>query len=245
MLVLPRSASTNQRVSENEVFCSQGLFLFGEVKMDNKQKKIAFIGVLLLGCVATSWLQEPPKSRPALQAPTLAQQLAGERSQAKQSKTMQVYVNGAVQTPGIYTLPAGARTMDALEAAGGLRPEAKADRVNLAKKLRDGSQVYVPFVKNNGGSRPAAQQSSAPRVVGGSGGSSTGKGSVVGTGRKVNLNTATQEELMALPGVGEATALRIMALRKVQPFRRVEDLLQVRGIGQTKLEKLRPYVTVM
>ena len=50
---------------------------------------------------------------------------------------------------------------------------------------------------------------------------------------------------MALPGVGEATALRIMALRKVQPFRRVEDLLQVRGIGQTKLEKLRPYVTVM
>ena len=135
--------------------------------------------------------------------------------------------------------------MDALEAAGGLRPDAKADRVNLAKKLRDGSQVYVPFVKNSGGSRPAAQQSSASRVVGGSGGSSTGKVSVVGTGRKVNLNTATQEELMALPGVGEATALRIMALRKVQPFRRVEDLLQVRGIGQTKLEKLRPYVTVM
>ena len=63
-------------------------------------------------------------------------------------------------------------------------------------------------------------------------------------GNKVNLNTATQAELIALPGIGTSMANRILALRRVQRFSRVEDLLQVRGIGQAKLNKLRPYVTV-
>ena len=110
--------------------------------MDNKQKKIAFLGVLLLGCVATSWLQQGKEAKQAAPAPVLTQQ-AGSIAKEKKAKTMQVYVSGAVREPGIYTLPAGARAKDALEAAGGLRQDAKAERVNLAKKLRDGSHVYV------------------------------------------------------------------------------------------------------
>ena len=61
---------------------------------------------------------------------------------------------------------------------------------------------------------------------------------------KLNLNTATQAELIALPGIGESMANRILALRRVRRFHKVDDLLQVRGIGQAKLEKLRPYVKV-
>lgn len=213
--------------------------------MDNKQKKIAFLGVLLLGCVATSWLQQGKEAKQAAPAPVLTQQ-AGSIAKEKKAKTMQVYVSGAVREPGIYTLPAGARAKDALEAAGGLRQDAKAERVNLAKKLRDGSHVYVPTLKNNGVSAKVTSQRSSKyaKANGAAAGAESSWGEFGTAGNKVNLNTATQAELIALPGIGPSMANRILALRRVQRFSRVEDLLQVRGIGQAKLNKLRPYVTV-
>ena len=215
--------------------------------MDNKQKKIAFLGVLLLGCVATSWLQQGKEAKQAAPAPVLTQQ-AGSIAKEKKAKTMQVYVSGAVREPGIYTLPAGARAKDALEAAGGLRQDAKAERVNLAKKLRDGSHVYVPAVKNTSAttnmtskaSKKSAQNAQAKDTTS----TDSSWGDFSNADRKVNLNTATQAELIALPGIGPSTANRILSLRRVRTFTRVEDLLQVRGIGESKLNKLRPYVTV-
>ena len=83
--------------------------------MDNKQKKMAFLGVLLLGCVATSWLQQGKEAKQAVPAPILNKQLASSTAKEKKEKTIQVYVSGAVREPGIYTLPAGSRTMSALE----------------------------------------------------------------------------------------------------------------------------------
>lgn len=221
--------------------------------MDNKQKKIAFLGVLLLGCVATSWLQQGSYgSKPSLQQPIVHKQLGYSGSKESRAKTIEVYVSGAVREPGIYTLPAGARTTEALEAAGGLRADAKAERVNLAKKLRDGSHVYVPAEK---GSRAKAQLGAGASVKAGSkegisahNSASFSGGEAWGAGEsstaKLNLNTATQQQLMALPGIGPSMANRILALRRVRRFTRVEDLLQVRGIGQSKLERLRPYVRV-
>lgn len=215
--------------------------------MDNKQKKIAFLGVLLLGCVATSWLQQGKEAKQAAPAPVLTQQ-AGSIAKEKKAKTMQVYVSGAVREPGIYTMPAGARAKDALEAAGGLRQDAKAERVNLAKKLRDGSHVYVPAVKNTSAttnmtskaSKKSAQNAQAKDTAS----MESSWGDFSNADRKVNLNTATQAELIALPGIGPSMANRILALRRVRAFTSVEDLLQVRGIGESKLSKLRPYVTV-
>ena len=213
--------------------------------MDNKQKKMAFLGVLLLGCVATSWLQQGKEAKQAVPAPILNKQLASSTAKEKKEKTIQVYVSGAVREPGIYTLPAGSRTMSALEAAGGMRPDARAERVNLAKKLRDGSHVYVPAVKNtsaatNMTSKKSAQNAQAKDTAN----TKSSWGDFGNADRKVNLNTATQAELIALPGIGPSTANRILALRRVRAFTKVEDLLQVRGIGESKLNKLRPYVTV-
>ena len=213
--------------------------------MDNKQKKIAFLGVLLLGCVATSWLQQGKEAKQAVLAPILNKQLASSTAKEKKEKTIQVYVSGAVREPGIYTLPAGSRTMSALEAAGGMRPDARAERVNLAKKLRDGSHVYVPAVKNtsaatNMTSKKSAQNAQAKDTAS----TESSWGDFSNADRKINLNTATQAELIALPGIGPSMANRILALRRVRSFTKVEDLLQVRGIGESKLNKLRPYVTV-
>lgn len=217
--------------------------------MDNRQKKIAFLGVLLLGCVATSWLQSEGMgmARQDMPKPVAARQAVGSEGKERKQKTIQVYINGAVREPGIYELPVGSRTTDALEAAGGVREDAKTERVNLAKKLKDGSHVYVPFLKNN------AINSNNYKSKGKAKGEAASKGggqvadeweNFGSENKRINLNTATQAELIALPGIGEAMANRILALRRVKRFQRIEDLLQVRGIGQAKLEKLRPYVKV-
>ena len=216
--------------------------------MDNRQKKLAFVVVLLLGCVATSWLQDAGLVKQHPPKPIITRQTAGNNEKQAKEKTIQVYVSGAVGAAGIYELPVGARAVDAVAAAGGMRQDAKSDRVNMAKKLKDGSHVYVPFIKNNTNNKRVSANSSqaGSKVKGqGTGGAAQAGGNSLGqVPDKVNLNTATQAELMALPGIGEATANRIIAMRRVRSFRKVEDLLQVRGIGQAKLAKLRPYVQV-
>jgi competence protein ComEA len=141
-----------------------------------------------------------------------------------------VHVAGAVRVPGVHELPAGARVLDAVEVAGGLAPDADGARLNLAAPVSDGERVYVLRT-----GEPAP-----PPVAGGSGG---GTGSAVGG--PVDLNTADEAALDALPGVGPATAAAIVAHRQqIGRFTSVDQLLDVRGIGEAKLEALRDLVTV-
>jgi len=138
-----------------------------------------------------------------------------------------------VRSPGVYTLPAGSRVIDALRAAGGAGPGADVRSVNLARPIADGERVYIP----RKGEAPA------PDVAGGggtSGGSSGGAG-----GGKVNINTASESELESLPGIGQVLAQRIVDYRTQHgPFRDVKDLLKVEGIGQKKFDSLKDHVTV-
>lgn len=152
-----------------------------------------------------------------------------------------VQAAGAVVDGGVYRLPAGSRVDDLVRAAGGLAPDADRDRVNLAAPLADGERVWVP----------RAGQAEVPDVVAGAGGGSgVGAGGASPVGRtgataSVDLNTATAEELDTLPGVGPATAAAILAYRDEHGrFSTVDELLEVRGIGEAKLEQLRASVTV-
>lgn len=131
-----------------------------------------------------------------------------------------VHVVGAVATPGVVRLPAGARVLDALAAAGGSTPDADLSAVNLARELVDGEQVVVP----RPGELPAATGASA-----------------ADDGGLVDVNTATPAQLDALPGIGPVLAQRIVDGR---PYRSVEDLDAVDGIGPSLLDKLRPKVRV-
>ncbi len=152
----------------------------------------------------------------------------------KQSGLIKIYVSGAVLEPGIYELEQGARAFQAVEAAGGLRADANLERVNLAKKLKDGMQVNVPALKEKTAkSTAAASQSNAGKNA---------DARQNNQGRRIKLNTATAAELESLPGVGAAMAQRIIAQRRQQKFASVDDLLRVKGIGKAKLAKLRPYV---
>ena len=140
-----------------------------------------------------------------------------------------VHVAGAVNAPGVYQLATGSRVIDAVQVAGGFAVDANPDAVNLAALLADSERIYVP----------ALGELMAPVVTAGNG---------VGTASEVwpiNINSATAERLVDLPGVGPATAAAIIAYRDQHgPFASVDQLADVRGIGPAKLDAIRALVTV-
>ena len=144
-----------------------------------------------------------------------------------------VHVAGAVVQPGLHDLAAGARVADAVAAAGGAAADADLDRLNLAAPLADGRRIYVL----------RRGEATEPAVVGG-GGAASGPGGVAAPG-PIDLNSATAEQLDTLPGIGPATAQAIIAYRQQHGrFRSVDELLEVRGIGDARMEQLRPLVVV-
>ena len=145
-----------------------------------------------------------------------------------------VHVAGAVRRAGVYRLRASSRVNDALTRAGGATARADLDQVNLAAKVEDGRQILVP--RRPPKSAPVA--ASAPAAP--------GQPAVPGQPTvPVNLNTATPEQLDTLPGVGPATAQKILAYRQEHGgFRSVAELDRVSGIGPAKMAALRDHVTV-
>lgn len=154
--------------------------------------------------------------------PVLEQE-AGEKEQA----TLLVHVAGEISAPGVYRVERGARVVDAVEMARPL-PSADLQALNLAAPLQDGQKVLVPRVR-----APDAEGT----VPGGS--APAGAGDSAGDSR-ININTADRAELERLPGIGPALAERIIQYREQNgPFVSVDDLMNVSGIGEKRLEGLR------
>ncbi len=154
-------------------------------------------------------------------------------AQAATPAPVRVDVAGAVRSPGVYALPPDSLVADAIAAAGGPADDADLERVNKAAPLQDGKQVFIPRAGQPTPIPPPAA-ASVTRVPAAAGQTTTGT-------KKVNLNTATLEELDTLPGVGPATAQKIVEGR---PYGSIEDLVRVKGIGEATLEKLKDLITV-
>ena len=237
--------------------------------MDNKRKKMIFICLLLFGCgvtgFITNYLGESNNIDAAHRANAGIYSGAAARLPDADRKvsqlTMKIYVSGVVAAPGIYELPEGARADAAIEAAGGFTAAADLDRVNLVKRLKDGSHVNVPALsakklkeRQLAGAVPAGIHLTGDYRAAGSNNysavNSTGPAddiqmaSQVNAGQLVNINTATAAELELLPGIGPATAAKIIEYRSSNPFNSIEDLMQVRGIGKAKFAKLKGSITI-
>lgn len=197
-----------------------------------ERKKAAVIIVLVLVLSGISvWLSRPSR----LEEGVLAD---GERLALPSPGGITVYVSGAVVNPGLYEVPADSRAKDAIAIAGGITSEANVEKVNLARKCKDGMQINVPAL-----SRKRAALKTA-------GGQSTGGGTGAETGiraegiLRINLNNASTAELEELPGIGPATAAKIIDYRSRQRFEKIEDIMKVKGIGKAKFDKMKEFLEV-
>ena len=149
-------------------------------------------------------------------------------------KDIKVYVCGAVQRPDVYEISADSRIVDAVSAAGGFAIDAYPEAMNLAETVSDGSRIYVP----------TKEEVDALAVVYSDTGSGSGDTTSDSTGR-VNINTATLEELTTLPGIGDTRARAIIDYREQNgAFGNIEDIMQVTGIKEKSFSKIKDSICV-
>jgi competence protein ComEA len=202
---------------------------------------IAAGGGALILALAAAWLAMAPIDDGSEGLPAGAFTLptpipsASVASGAAVAGTIVVDVQGAVVEPGVRQLPAGSRIADAIAAAGGYGSDADlagaAATINLAQALGDGEQIRVPRIGDAQVAGGSPQTSGAPAPGGG------------GAGAMVNLNTATPEELEALPGIGPVTVQKIVAARQEQPFASLDDAVQRGVINRGQLEDIQGVAT--
>ncbi|SRR5581483_1449466 len=153
---------------------------------------------------------------------------------------IEVHVIGAVVRPGVYSFAEGSRVQDAVTAAGGLLTEADPNAINLAAKLEDGQQLSIPY---QNGAGPSVN-SSAPFDVIPTPDYSSSDGSSPDVAQ-ININIASLEELETLPGIGPATAQKIIDYRDQNgPFMQIEDIMNVPGIGPATFDQIKDLITV-
>lgn len=157
-----------------------------------------------------------------------------------EEKNIFVHIAGCVQKEGMLELSSNSRIADAIEKAGGLTQEADLSDINLAYLLEDGMKIYIPNQnerqENNEKTEDTAKTENTPSMQ------------IQDTNTKqdvININTATQEELDTLPGIGPATAAKIIAYRKEKgKFNNKEEIKEVSGIGEAKYEKIKEYISI-
>lgn len=194
------------------------------------RKILTALGVMLLiAVVATYWQLEGDDSH---ESGTVSGQSAEKPIMENGGDNYAVYVCGAVNNPGVVLLSPNSRVGDAINSCGGLLPNADAEAINLAEGIKDGMQIRVQGRTNN----------SVPNTEGQGG---TISGASASADGKININTAGLEELTKIPGVGKATAQRIIDYRTQNgPFAAIEDLKKIKGIGKAKFEKMAPTISI-
>jgi len=155
-----------------------------------------------------------------------------ETKASEQASQIYVYVCGHVKEPGVVRITSGQRVYEAIDAAGGMTEDAYPDALNLASPVNDGEKIYVP------GQDEASKYDAGSETVSGGDGAD-------GSAALVNINSASKEELMTLPGIGEAKADAIISYRETNgPFSSTDDILNVSGIKEGVYDQIKSLICV-
>lgn len=216
----------------------------GRALLTPRHALVATLSLLLFAALIAA-LTSPTQAVKILEAPSPSLDMNPIAAEAK----IRVEISGGVAQPGVISLPEGSRLIDAVSAAGGWGERVDPLRVelclNLAAPLEDGSAIRIPtrddrLLLGLTGVECGPLYSPASEIAS-SGGTNSTNGSSA-TGGKIDLNRATAEELDTLPGIGPATAAKIIAARTEKPFVIVDDLRDLRIISESVLQGIRALV---
>ena len=212
----------------------------------NEQKKKVIVTVLFsllfLGTSIYFWITPSSNKEEKVEEKTELVKKEKEEIKDIEEETLIVDIKGEVNAPGIYEVPKGTRVMDVITSAGGLTGNADTSQINLSKKVSDEMVIIVDkqgeVTTSSGNIRNDARIDTSEALV--SGGSNE-----VAVSGPVSINQGTKEQLMTLPGIGEVKAQAIIDYRNSQGgFQTLEELMEVKGIGESTFNKLKENITL-
>lgn len=226
-------------------------------KLNLKQKKIIAIILIILVVIAYYYfyLKDTTEeiSNQNLEINNTQESNQTNQTGKESEETIVVHVSGAVNIEGIVELASGSRIANAIEKAGGVKENADMTDINLAYPLEDGMKIHIPTKEETGANKNNENTLAESYVTAASGGvnskeatNSTQSSSTSDmSSKKVNINTATQEELDTLPGIGPSIAAKIIDYREQNgKFNSIEEIKEVSGIGDAKYEKIKDSITI-
>ncbi len=195
-----------------------------------KPMLVGMAAILVLVAVAAGYVLSGTATASEFRIEARSNQAVSEEA-AADAKTVFVHVSGSVHNPGLYEIPEGSRVADAVDQAGGFADDADTESCNLARVLTDGEHVVIAAIGDAAGLDGASADDGATQAT--------------AAATLVNINTATASQLESLPGIGASTAQKIVAERTQNgPFKSVDDLMRVSGIGEKKLAAIADLVYV-
>ena len=218
------------------------------MKQISKKQKIIliFLGIVaVIGITYYSYTNEKNieiSQENELEVENETNEINVDEENSEKIATIKVHVSGAVKNEGVYELEEDARIADAIEKAGGVTDIANMKNVNLASKLEDGMKIYIPKQGEDVLENNLEENSNNKETTLGGSGTNSNVGNEKG---KININKATKEELDTLPGIGESTAQKIIKYREEHgSFKNIEELKEVKGIGDAKYEEIKDLVDI-